>query len=110
MKSRLSRLCAIGFAGKIALHLALIAAEIGERQERTADQPAPEVVAIVPIEVEIHGVQTAGGARQMHRVETEMLCGSACSAIDETGDERDEDHAHLLHVGPGDALMPPLVV
>src|SRR5258708_6969673 len=38
-----------GFAGEVALHLRLVASEVGKEQERAADQAAPEIVAVVPI-------------------------------------------------------------
>ena len=57
-----------GFAGQVALHLRLVAAEIGEEQERAADQAAPDVEAVVPIEVGGDGVQPARRARQEHGV------------------------------------------
>src|SRR6185312_14736046 len=54
-------------SSEIALHLGLIATEVGQRQERSADKPAPYVVAVVPIEVRGHGVQSSGGAHQRNR-------------------------------------------
>ena len=64
LNSRLSRLCAIELAGEIALHLRLVRPEIGEREKHTADQPAPDVVPIVPVEARHHGVQPSRRARQ----------------------------------------------
>ena len=92
------------FAGEIALHLGLVAAEIGQRQEHAADQAAPEVVAVVPIEVQIHGVQPARRAGELHRVEERDVVRQQQNRDDQRQHQRDDDHAHLLHVGPGDRL------
>ena len=58
LKIRLSRLCAMDFAGEIPLHLALqtVAAEVRQRQEHAADETAPYVVAVVPVEVQVDGI------------------------------------------------------
>ena len=57
-----------GASREIALHLRLVAAEVGEKQERAAEQAAPDVVTVVPIEVGGHHVEAAGGARQVDGV------------------------------------------
>ncbi len=56
------------FAGEVALHLRLIAAEIGKEKEGAAQQAAPDIEAVVPIEVSGDGVQPSGGARQKNGV------------------------------------------
>ena len=68
LNSRLSRLSAMERPGQIALHLRLVASEIGEEQEGAAEQAAPDVEAVVPIEMRGDGVQPARRARQVHRV------------------------------------------
>ena len=57
------------FPGQIALHLALVGAEIGEREERPADHAAPQVVTILPVEVRHHGVELACRACEACRIE-----------------------------------------
>src|SRR5664279_5446874 len=56
------------FPGEIALHLGLIAAEIREEEEGAADEAAPDVEAVVPIEVGGDGVEASGRARQIYGV------------------------------------------
>ena len=56
-------------AREIALHLGLVAAEIGERKERSADQAAPECVPVVQIEVRYHRVKLPDRAGQVHGID-----------------------------------------
>ena len=57
-----------GFARQVALHLRLVATEIGKRQEHSANQAGPQVIAILEIEGKIHGVEFPGDTRQVQRV------------------------------------------
>src|SRR5580692_10802554 len=57
------------FAREISLHLALIAAEIGQREEHAADETAPQVVAIVPVEAEIHGIEPSRSPGNSHGIQ-----------------------------------------
>ncbi len=50
------------FAGEVALHLRLIATEVSQGQEHSADKAAPDVVSVVPIEMRGHGIQSSRGA------------------------------------------------
>ena len=52
-------------AGEISLDLRLITAEIAQREERPVYQAAPEVVAIVPVKLQIDGVQLPHGTGQI---------------------------------------------
>ena len=52
------------FSGEIALHLRLIAAEVSQRQKHPANYAAPDVIAVVPIEVESDGIQPSCSACQ----------------------------------------------
>ena len=61
------------FAGQITLHLGLVASKIGERQKHPADQAAPQVIAVVPIEVKIDGVELSGHTGQAHRIQERDL-------------------------------------
>src|SRR5215471_15721505 len=52
-------------SGKVPLHLALIGPEVSERKKHAADEPAPEVVAIAPVDGRGYGVQPACCARDL---------------------------------------------
>src|ERR1035438_2672059 len=73
------------FSGEIALHLGLIAAEVGEEEKRAADEAAPDIEAVVPIEVGGDGVEASGGARQKDRVAERDRGGKQL----DHGDQRD---------------------
>ena len=89
---------------QIALHLALVAAEVAEHQEQPAQQAGPEGVRLVEVEREVDGLQPAGGAGDVqHRLQPHVVR----QAEDQRGDRRghpDHDDDHLLDVGPGDRL------
>ena len=53
---------------QVALHLRLVAPEIGEEQEGAAQQAAPDVEAVVPVEVGSDRVQPPGRARQVYGI------------------------------------------
>jgi hypothetical protein len=93
-----------GAAGQVALHLRLVAAEVGEEQERAADQAAPDIEAVVPVEVGGDRVEAAGLARQKHGVAERDRRGHQHDHGHQRNHQPQKDDAHLLHVRPRHGL------
>ena len=56
--------------GEIALHLALVGAEVRQHEERAADHARPERVRVREAEREVEHAQPAGGARDVQRFDS----------------------------------------
>ncbi len=85
---------------EVALHLALVAAEIGQEQEQRGEQAGPDRVALFEIETEVERLQLAGGAGQVQRVTEGHALGQAGQDHHDADRKPREDDEHLLHVGP----------
>jgi len=75
------------FSGQIALDLALIGSEVRQREEHSSDEPAPDVVAIVPVEGSGDGVKLSGSARQLYCIEEGNISGEHADRDDKSGDQ-----------------------
>ena len=94
--------------GKVALHLALVAAEVGKRKKHAADQAAPQVVAVVQVKLpdqRIELVRRAGDCdciRKMHVGRQQQKCR------EERGHQACRQDDHVEELGPrdgGDATL-----
>ena len=91
-------------AGEVPLHLRLVAPEVRQKQKRAAYETAPDIEAVVPIEVGGDGVEAAGGPGEIHGIAERDRVRQQHDDGDERNPEAEEDDAHLLHVRPGDGL------
>ena len=90
---------------QVALHLALIAAEIRQHQEQPADHARPERVGLAQVEREVDRLQPAGGAGQVQRLaEADVAAGCPTIRIADGRRHAADDDDHLLDVGPGHRL------
>src|SRR5579875_687822 len=55
-------------AGEVSLHLALITSKIGQSKKCAANQSAPQVVAIGPVQMQINDIQPASSAGKMQGI------------------------------------------
>ena len=90
--------------GEVALHLALVAPEVRQVQEQPADEARPERVGLLRIEVEVDGVEPAGGARHVQRLPDADVVRQAEDQEQHRAHQAADDDAHLLDVGPRDRL------
>ncbi len=83
LNSRLSLLCAIVAAGEVALHLALVAAEVGEHEEHAADASRSRRCSGRSRSKRPDGrVEPAGGAGERERIgEASRPAGSSQMAV-----------------------------
>ena len=93
-----------GLRGQVALHLALVAAEIRQHQEQPAEQPGPEGVGLRPVEAEVDGSQAPRGAGHVQRIADAHLGRQPEDERDDDREQADDDDRHLLDVGPGHRL------
>ena len=91
-------------AGQIPLHLRLIASEIREGEKRASNQSAPKVVTVIRIEVKIHCAELSRCAGQRDRIADTDMGRHQSERDDECQDQREENHRHLLNVGPRNSL------
>ena len=89
---------------EIPLHLALVAAEIRERQEEAAEQARPERVRLVQIEPEVDGLETSHRTRDVQRRSRADALGQPHEQQHHRHAEPPDDEHHLLDVGPRDRL------
>ena len=89
---------------QVALHLALVAAEIRQHQEQPAQQPGPEGVGLRPVEAEVDGSQAPRGAGHVQRIADTHIGRQTEDERDDDRDQADDDDHHLLDVGPGHGL------
>src|SRR5690606_27192205 len=83
---------------QIALHLALIGAEVGKLKEETADQTAPKRVAFRRIPGRIHDRHLPQIIRELYAfTETECIA-EVMHQQSESGEDAEEHHGHLLLV------------
>ena len=82
-------------AADVALHLRLIGAEVGERQEESAEQAGPESVALGGIERKIHGLELAQGAGEVGGPGESEPVGQPHQHDDKRRGHAGEDDRHL---------------
>jgi hypothetical protein len=90
--------------GEVTLHLALVAAEVRQAEEQPANQSRPQGVGLAQVEPGINRLQPSGCTSELQRLAEADLAGDA---VDQDADRRqhpDDDHDHLLDVGPGHRL------
>ena len=86
--------------GEIALHLALVAAEVGEHQEEPAEEPRPDGVGLARVGVEGQGLQPAGGAGDPERLAEAHLLGEPPDDRTEAEQDAEQDDQHLPGLDP----------
>ena len=91
-------------AGEVPLHLRLVAPEVRQKQKRAAYETAPDIEAVVPVEVGGDGVESPRRACQKHRVAERHRVRQQHDDGHQRNQQPQEDDAHLLHVRPGDGL------
>ena len=86
--------------GEVALHLALIRAEVRAEQEERRDRARPERVLVGQIEREVEGPQPAGLRRDAQSVADADAIRQPEHRGGDHREEPEDDQHHDLHVGP----------
>ncbi len=93
---------------EIPLHLALVAAEVGQHQEEAPHESAPERVGRREAGRRIDDRETPGGASEGQGVAEADAFGKLCYGDAHAEEDAEPDEEHLDDVGPDDRLVPPV--
>ncbi len=89
-------------SGEVSLHLRLIASEVTQHEECAAQQSAPQVVPVIPVELCIHRVEFSHRPGEIDGIRETDSVGHERDHGQKRQNQAREDDRHLQDIGPRD--------